>query len=385
MQMVSVGPVIGGPEKLGAELRAAARSMSRPQLVLLYLPIDADHEAFVAAAAQATGLQVVGATTGGAAFTERGWTRKDAVAAVLGGDDARFEIAVARGLQGSDLHAVIEAGRSLTARAAGAPSQAPWVLTLADAFACDGEALLDALRRSTPPHWRHIGGTAGDDWAFEQTKIFAQGEVLTGAAVFVGILAQSPPSLAARHGWAPAEGGNVFLVTSIDGNLLRTLDDRPAAEVYAEELRRLGLMADDDELLQAMATHELGARTSFGTDLKIRAPLAIRDDGTVVLASTLEQGTAVRVMTAEPEGLIAAAGELVEHAIGRLETRARGAMIFDCAARLQLLGDRYGEQIGAFVGHATFPVVGMACYGEIAKFGGSLEGFHNTTAAIAVW
>ena len=33
---------------------------------------------------------------------------------------------------------------------------APSVLTLCDAFACDGEALLDALRKSTPPHWRHM-------------------------------------------------------------------------------------------------------------------------------------------------------------------------------------------------------------------------------------
>ena len=278
MQMVSVGPVIGGPDKLGAELRAAARSMSRPQLVLLYLPIDADHEAFVAAASQGTGLPVVGATTGGAAFTERGWSRKDAVAAVLGGEDFRYEIAVARDLPGSDLHAVVEAGRAL-AEGAGASSPAPWVLTLADAFAADGEALLDALRRATPPHWRHIGGTAGDDWRFEETKIFAQGQVLTGAAVFVGMFAQSPPSLAAQHGCSPAEGGNVFIVTGIDGNLLRTLDERPAAEVYGEELLRLGLMAEGDDLLPAMATHELGARTSFGTDLKIRAPLAVLDDG----------------------------------------------------------------------------------------------------------
>lgn len=385
MQMVSVGPVIGGPDKLGAELRVAARSMSQPQLVLLYLPIDADHAACVAAAEQATGLPVVGATTGGAAFTERGWTRTDAVAAVLGGEDVLLDIRVARDLPGSDLHGVVQAGHSLAAGAAGSQAAAPWVLTLADAFACDGEALLAALRTSMPPHWRHIGGTAGDDWRFEQTKIFANGEVLSGAAVFVGIFAKTPPSLVAQHGWCPAEGGDVFVVTRVDGNLLRTLDDRPAADVYRDELLRLGLMQEDDDLLPAMATHELGVRTELTNDLKIRAPLSVRADGAVALASSLEQGTAVRVMTADPDQLIHAARDLVQRAIGRLDSRPRGALVFDCAARLQLLGGRYPEQVQAFAGQGDFPMLGMACYGEIARFGGSLEGFHNTTAAIAAW
>jgi hypothetical protein len=384
MQMVSVGPVAGGPDQLRNEIRAAARSMTRPRLVLLYLPIDADHQALVEAAGAATGLPVVGATTGGAAFTEQGWTRRDPVAAILGGDDVRFEIEVARDLVGTDLEAIAVAGRALTERANGSVT-APCVLTLCDAFACDGEALLDALRRATPPHWRLFGGTAGDDWRFEQTKVFANGEVLSGAAVLVAVLAASPPSLAVHHGWCPAEHGRELVVTRIEGNVLYSLDGRPAAEVYSEELVRLGLMKQGDDPLPAMATHELGARIDGGDTLKIRAPLLARADGGVVLASGLEHGTVVRVMTANPEQLIAAARSLASRALGRLDGLVRGALVFDCAARLQLLGDRYHEQVLAFVGDGGFPCVGMACYGEIAKFGGSLEGFHNTTAAIAAW
>ena len=41
--------------------------------------------------------------------------------------------------------------------------------------------------------------------------------------------------------------------------------------------------------------------------------------------------------------------------------------------------------MAAFQGGRNFPMVGMACYGEIARFGGSIEGFHNSTAVMAAW
>jgi hypothetical protein len=62
-----------------------------------------------------------------------------------------------------------------------------------------------------------------------------------------------------------------------------------------------------------------------------------------------------------------------------------GVLVFDCAARLQLLGERYDEQVHSFLDGGQHPVLGLACYGEIAKFGGSIEGFHSTTTVMAAW
>jgi hypothetical protein len=94
----------------------------------------------------------------------------------------------------------------------------------------------------------------------------------------------------------------------------------------------------------------------------------------------------VRVVVATPDQLIEAARELSQRALGPLSGRpVRGALIFDCAARLQVLQERYPEETAAFLGGRNFPVVGLAGYGEIAKFAGSVEGFHNTTAVMAAW
>ncbi len=385
MEIVSVGPIEHGPRALGREIAAVAKRVSGRKLGIVYLPSDADHRAFLTEAQEALGGVVVGATTGGAAFTERGHTRTGAVAGVFGGSGFDFAVEIASDLSKDVDRSIRDACSRLVDRSRRSLTRSQSVLTLADAFAVQGDRLFHALQSSTPPHWHHFGGTAGDNWKFERTHVFHRDEVLSDAAVLVALFGDAAPSLAVHHGWCAAPEGREFAITGIEGNVLRTLDDRPAAEVYIEELRRLGLIDDGDPALQSSATYELGARTMYG-ELKIRAPLALGPDGSMTLAAGLPRGTLVRVVTASPDQLIDAARELSRRALHPLAGRpVRGALIFDCAARLQVLQDRYSEETEAFLGGRNFPVVGLAGYGEIAKFAGSVEGFHNTTAVMAAW
>lgn len=385
MDIVSIGPVSGGPKDLREQLARVGQRLSGKKLGIVYLPIDSDHRSWLRAASEGLQAPIVGATTGGAAFTERGVTRGEPVAAVLGGPSFDFEVSEARDL-GRDVRAsVSSAVRALVVGARRRMMRFQSVLTLADAFACDGEALLDALQGSTPPHWRLFGGTAGDDWTFRGTRIFSGQEILEGAAVMVGLFTDVAPSIAAHHGFCAVDAGRELTITEIEGNRLKKLDDAPAAEVYSGELVRLGLMRPGTDPVPVMAKHELGAKTMHG-ELKIRAPLGVEDGGVVRLASSLPVGTIVRVVTASADQLMDAARNVSTRALETFDGRAvRGALVFDCAARLQLLGPRYSQQVTAFLGGRNFPMVGMACYAEIAKFGGSIEGFHNTTAVMAAW
>ncbi len=386
MEIVSVGPTSGGPEGLRREIAGVAQRLEGNKLAIVYLPIDCDHASYLAAAGEGLGGPVVGATTGGAAFTERGVTRTEPVAAVIGGRDFGFSISVAHDLSRDPIGQIKLAARRLVDAAHKVPARSQVMLALADAFACDGEVMCAALQNAVPPHWRILGGTAGDDWRFEGTHVFAGREVLSNAAVLIGLFSDARASIVAHHGWRAAEHGRELTITDIDGSLLTRIDGLPAAQVYRDELLRLGLMRPQDDLVRAMATHELGARTMFGDQLKIRAPLAMRDGGSILLAGSLPVGTKVRVVSASPEQLVDAARTLAGRVLEPLDHAAvRGAFVFDCAARLQLLGDRYGEQVAAFLGGRHFPMIGLAGYGEIAKFAGSLEGFHNATTVMAAW
>jgi hypothetical protein len=386
MEIVSVGPTNSGPEGLRRELALVAQRLDGNKLAIVYLPIDVDHGAYLSAAADGLGGPVVGATTGGAAFTERGFTRDQPVAAVIGGRDFGFSISVAHDLHRDPHGQIKQAARRLVDAAHNVHARSQVMLALVDAFACDGEVLCAALQNAVPPHWRILGGTAGDDWKFNGTRVFAGREVLKDAAVLIGLFSDARASIVAHHGWRGAEGGRELTVTEIEGSVLARLDGQPAAQVYRDELLRLGLMKPGDDLVKMMATHELGARTMFGEQLKLRAPLAVREDGSIQLAGSLPVGTIVRVASASPDQLIEAARTLAGRVLEPFDNAAvRGALVFDCAARLQLLGDRYGEQVSAFLGGRHFPMIGLAGYGEIAKFAGSLDGFHNATSVMAAW
>lgn len=386
MEIISVGPTGGGPEALERELAGVAARIDGPKLGILYLPIGLDPGMYLAAAANGLGGPVVGATTAGVAFTERGFSRDQPVAAVIGGRDFGFSISVAHDLSRDPAGQIRVAARRLVDAAHRVPVRSQVMLALADAFACDGEVLCAALQASVPPHWRMFGATAGDGWRFEATYVFAGREVLRDAAVLIGMFSDARPSLVTHHGWCGADNGREMAITDIEGSVLRRLDDEPAAEAYRAELRRLGLMRDGEELIHVMATHELGARTMFGDQLKIRAPLRVLEDGSVVLAGSLPAGTMVRVVSATPDRLIESARTLASRVLEPFDNRAiHGALVFDCGARMQLLGDRYGEQVSAFLGGRHFPLIGMAGYGEFAKFAGSVEGFHNATAVMAAW
>lgn len=383
MKMISIGPVEGKPAVFEKALGSAVdRLGAPPALAIVYLPKDADHRQFLRIASSATDAMVVGMTTGGAAFTERGVTATGAVCALIGGD-VEVQCAVARNIKSAPEESIRKAIGGMNLRSGPNVS----MLVLMDAFAADGEVLVSALRRSTPIHCRCFGGTAGDDWTFTGTQVFHGREVMSDAAVFVAINSRSRLSMDVLHGFSVAEGARDLVITSIDGNILRSLDNRPAAAVYREELERMRLLRPGEDLVRVLALYELGARTPFGEQLKIRAPLAVGADGSITLASSLAKGEVVRVVTANRSQLVGAARALAArvHAPLAASGGLGGALVFDCAARRQLLGERHPEQAAAFQRTTGHPLVGVACYGEIAKFGGSVEGFHNTTAVMVGW
>lgn len=387
MRMITMGPFEGNAWLLQRRMeRALSAWGDRPRLAIVYMPVRARYEEILAAVEDVVRAPVVGATTGGAAFTERGFSRTGVVCGVLSGADLEIECAVARDLRADVVRGVRAALSEIEQSAGGSPRSGMQtsLLVLADGLACDGEALVAALRQGVTAHTRIFGGTAGDDWTFEGTRVFMGRRAISDAAVVVRLTHRQRVNMHVLHGFRFVEGGRDLTITDADKNVVKTLSGKPAASVYEDELRRLGLLAGYDTPLQAMATHELGARTPFGEELKIRAPLSVGHDGSITLASSLPKGQVVRVVTTDADSLIAAARRLSSAVLGPLSS-VSGALVFDCAARLRLLGDRYGEEVRAFQAPVEHPMLGFAAYGEIAKFGGSVEGFHNTTAVMVGW
>ncbi len=307
-------------------------------------------------------------------------TVKGAVLGIFHGAEPIL-VEAARGLSADTQGAVERAVATLSHRWKAASRDRYAVMAFADAYACDGEALADALRAVLPPHVPQFGATAGDGWTFTETRVFHDGRAEKDVAVLAFVPAREL-RLEALHGFKPVRESREMLITEADGKVVKALDRRPAVVVYREELMRLGLMREEDDLLTKMGTYKLGAKTIFGSELKIRTALQLQGSA-IVLASRLDEGTIVRVVSASPDELVGAAKDLASRVLSKAQ--GRGAIIFDCSCRQMLLGERYAEQVRAFGGGRGVPYFGFASYGELAKTTGSLQGFHNTTAVMAAF
>jgi methyl-accepting chemotaxis protein len=83
--------------------------------------------------------------------------------------------------------------------------------------------------------------------------------------------------------------------------------------------------------------------------------------------------------------MVSAAKRAAEEALKNLKgARASAVLLFDCVCRGMILDREFGREIEAI--RSVFPdvpVAGLLTYGEIARFKGRLDGWHNTTAVVA--
>ena len=127
----------------------------------------------------------------------------------------------------------------------------------------------------------------------------------------------------------------------------------------------------------------LGIDTGFG--YKLRVPLSVEADGSVMCAAEIPIGATVNIMEAKSDPT-EAARHAVGSALGQLQGHAPGAaLFFDCVATRLRTGRDFGLELGAIqeaLGEAPF--AGCNTYGQIARAEGQFSGFQNCTAVVCV-
>jgi hypothetical protein len=215
------------------------------------------------------------------------------------------------------------------------------------------------------------GGAAHPEHDGASSLIYGR-TLLQNAVIGVAIGSDAPIGVGVRHGWRAV--GDPLLVTRATPGRVLELDGRPAAEVYRG---RLGGRPS----LDVMLTRPLGLQRRVG-EAHVRfvddddAP-----DGSVGCA--LPAGALAWVMEADRDDVLAATDAACADALAGLgDEPAQALLVFDCAARLRLLGDRVGDELARIARHAgDATVAGLYTWGEIARTRGS-AGFHQQTLVV---
>ena len=373
----SEGDALQAADDIAGQLMA---TVAEPAAIVLFAAPTHDHERLLARLYQRTGAIVVGASSAGEFAND---TRGDGLASALalGGHDIQVTAGAARNISASPA----TGAKELAARFASIQDMRPGyrnALVMTDALAGNADRLVDALTLATAGQYQFFGGGAGDNAQFQKTTVFCRGEVLTDAAVALEILSEKPIGVGVSHGWQPAS--QPLRVTEANGMQLISVNGLPAAELFQAHAAETGQTLNPDAPVPFFLHNILGIETASGH--KLRVPLAILKDGTVLCASELPQDAIVRIMRSTERSTVEAAQVAADAALNALgHHKPQAALFFDCVATRLRMGQAFAGELAAVRDRlGGVDLTGCNTHGQIARAEGQFQGFHNCTAVVCL-
>jgi len=348
-------------EDLCTQLGAA-----RPKLVVMFASRDRDQAALNHAVRDRLPrhTRLLGATTGGE-IDRDGMHAGTVVISALSGD---FEVGLGLGLDMSrdaaraGETAIVMAAQQLGARPDELGSRNHVALVIDDGLrSCKEELLLGIM--SANQALVAVGGGASDgerDPAKQSALIHVDGEIATDAACIALFRTAAPWAALRSHWYVPT--GQTLRITKLDGTARRAIeiDGVPAARRYAE---LLGVGVDELELGKPNGFAARPTALRVGREYFIRAPWRPLDDGSIVFACMLEEGSELELVQAAD--LAGSTRRFFELELPGRVSSPRAVLLFDGGSR-----KRFAESTGQLPAvsaafRAAPPCAGMSSHLEI--------------------
>ncbi len=253
-------------------------------------------------------------------------------------------------------------------------------LLAADGRMLDGELLIRNIEKEIGPQVNMFGGMAGDDITFTGTYVFTYNQS-TDYGVVSLVLDEDKISLhgMAISGWKPM--GVTRTATKTEGNLIYTIDDRPAIEIY---LRFLGKeISSKDDMIEFY--NSIGVHYPFQIERAGREPMMCNPIGydkekdALICESTVAQGSRFRFSTPPDFDIIETVIKKANVLKNEIKSEADALLIFSCVGRLSALGPMAHEENEGLHKVWNVPMAGFYTYGEFGRAINGKHEFHSTT------
>ena len=255
-------------------------------------------------------------------------------------------------------------------------------LIRSDGNLLDGEGMVEFIEKLAGPDITMFGGMAGDDLSFSGTWIF-NNDKTTDYGIAALVLDESKIELhgLAFSGWKPM--GVSRTATKTEGNLIYTIDDRPALEMYLHYLGHEVSSTDD----QVGFFDKIGVHYPFQIERENREPKMCnpidydRESQALICESDVPQGSKLRFSTPPDFDIIETVISKAEELKKVYQAEADALLIFSCAGRLSALGPMAQEENEGLQKVWNAPMAGFYTYGEYGKGLNGKHEFHSTTCS----
>jgi hypothetical protein len=200
-----------------------------------------------------------------------------------------------------------------------------------------------------------VGGSAGDDLAFERTWVAVGDEVSYRGVALLICQTGVPFHILKACSFVPT--GRRLRITDADvpGRVVHAFDGRPAVEAYAAAVNTSPEALDE----QTWRRHPVGLL--IDGQPWIRSPRARTDDGGIAFYAQILPGMEVEVMQATD--LVDGTRRAIDAAMAALGGRASGGVLFNCILR-RLELDATGSTAPFLAAFGGLPMAGFHTYGE---------------------
>jgi hypothetical protein len=235
------------------------------------------------------------------------------------------------------------------------------------------ESIIDGLRSVLGDRCPIIGGSAADDAVTGDWRVVSSAGFGPDFVAVMTVFTRASVSTAFQSGYAPT--GKSGIVTSGEGRRLRSIDGRPAAEVYDEwtggGIREAAL--NGGSVLAASALSPIGLpvrQVGSVVQHKLLHPAFVQADGSMEIFANIAEGQMIELMEGSPESLARRAGRVLSDARAALIEPSSfcGGLLFYCGGCSMSLGDKMQMLVDEldpaamgepFLGALTFGEQGM--------------------------
>jgi len=258
------------------------------------------------------------------------------------------------------------------------------LFVLSDGQMVNGTDLTNTLQNILPDGTIITGGLAGDGTNFSETVLWHNSDYGSGKIIGCGFYGDN---LRIGHGsmggWDPF--GPKRLITKSDDNILYSLDDKPALDLYKTYLGEHAKDLPASALLfPLLITGNQDKPEVIRTILNIN-----KDDHSMIFAGDIPEGCYAQLMKANFDRLIDGAETAAKNAINSSlsEHQQKNGLVImiSCVGRRLLLKQRTEEELEAVketFGESNL-YTGFYSYGEISPLiKGGKCGLHNQTMTI---
>jgi hypothetical protein len=255
------------------------------------------------------------------------------------------------------------------------------MFVLVDGLSTRISVLIDSLFNVLGLEFNYIGGGAGSLSFKQKPCLFTNEGLIHDSAILAAL--DTECGVGVGHGWTEVAGP--FKVTESERNIIRTLDWRPAFEVYREVVEQhSGRTFNKNNFFEISKSYPFGINR-LGTEKIVRDPFMVGDDGSLVCVGEVPQEFYVHILTGDLNSLVDAAKGAME--LGKKSFNGtmdnRTILFIDCISRVLFLEENFAYEIEA-VYNQQVPLIGALTLGEIANNGKDYLEFYNKTSVVGV-